>query len=410
MELILTSFGLSHRTPSAKPTASSSTASTARLYSLEQARELLELSTSRHIVHEPAATIFDRLPPADLSGGGDAFVPDYSALLLCDKVILDSQSYERLTSKSTPWYGHVAETVKALNAEGFLRVEDFDALIRRHHALLERMLEQDLQALDAWVPVLKESRDLWDQYLTRMSDQLSHLLTVSTLSNFDLAHVHMRMDKFIGDSLEGENEKLFRESLKSATARRRADHRNALRARLREYLTYVNANLVLSHTLNAGFFDWQDFQPFYKHKFLSIGKENGSEERRVEAVKKLFEVCFPKLTFWTPKDLIHALKDKRIGELRALVSEAALGNVDFDCNFAMRTLTQVLKIERSLADFRKLVSYATMPLPGGSVLQKLVEEAITRPVEHRKRRGFQWFYLISDVVQNADTSTLKSDV
>ncbi len=39
------------------------------------------------------------------------------------------------------------------------------------------------------------------------------------------------------------------------------------------YLLYVNANIVLSNELKTGFHDWIYFLPFYKQKFLSVGRE-----------------------------------------------------------------------------------------------------------------------------------------
>src|SRR5262245_18068517 len=96
MDLILTSFGLSHAPRS----------------------------------NNEGSNIFYRMPPVSMaSRATTAFKPDYAVLLLCDRVILDAQSFECLKDTKTNYYAEMADTIKALHAEGFIRIEDYDAVI-----------------------------------------------------------------------------------------------------------------------------------------------------------------------------------------------------------------------------------------------------------------------------------------
>ncbi len=204
--------------------------------------------------------------------------------------------------------------------------------------------------------------------------------------------------------------RLVDSALMSSRERRRSEPRNALRDVLSEYLSYVNANLFLSNRFGVGFYDWNDFRPFYKDKFMRIAQDSPPGQKQTESIKKLFEISFPEFTFWSPDNIIKALKDKRISDLRDLINKTASGEVEFDKEFATRTLSEVLKIERSIGKFRSFVSYLTMPLGfipiAGTPIQKVAEEVIARPVEGKKRKEYQWLYLISELVQPGGNMSL----
>ena len=191
------------------------------------------------------------------------------------------------------------------------------------------------------------------------------------------------------------------EALKSSRKRRRAEYRSALRSELSAYLGYVNANLVLANTFGCGFHDWADYRPFYRDKFLRIGKESFPAEQEMDAISQLFNISFPHFSFWNPRDIVKAVKDKRISELRQLVDASVRGDVTFDKDFAVRVLREVLDVEQRIAGFRKVVSYVTAPvgfIPAiGTPAQKAMEEAIVKPFENTKRRPYRWFYLISEM-------------
>ena len=55
-------------------------------------------------------------------------------------------------------------------------------------------------------------------------------------------------------------------------------------------------------------------------------------------------LSFPEFTFWTPVNIVRALKDKRIDDLRRLVEAAAKGDVEFDREFATRVLGELQEV------------------------------------------------------------------
>lgn len=99
------------------------------------------------------------------------------------------------------------------------------------------------------------------------------------------------------------------------------------------------------------------------------------------------------------------LNDKRIVDLRQLVQDSVDGKVSFDEGFAKRVLKEVLTVEREAARYRTIISYLTIPLDlvpyVGTFVQKAVEEAAGMMVEKRLKRGYRWFYMLSDAVEKS---------
>ena len=306
MEILLTSFGASHLPP----------------YRLENADS------------------FYRMPPLTMSTTYNDLVFDYSMLLLFDRVILDTESWTRMSSGNKyRGYEGMKEVVKSLHDEGFVRIVDFDSIIQSKQDLLAKMLEQDLKRLDAWVAPLQESSKAWERFVVSIRDAYPGETAGPEIEHHMSAYFHHYAHHA---SIVLSNRVLLTAALSSSTKRRRRHYRDALRSVLPEYLSYVNANLVLSLELSAPFHDWSDMAPFYREKLLTVGKEELPEGSRINAIKQLFEVSFPEFAFLDSKSILRILKDKRLVQLRDLVDRAVKGEVTFDREFANRTLQEAL--------------------------------------------------------------------
>lgn len=389
MDLILSSFGVSHR----------------------RRRERRN------------ADIFYRMPPAALATAGHDFMPDYAALLLADRIVIDKKTFDLLLSGRHYTYGNVALMTKMLFDEGFVRLEDFDSVVAQNRGLLERMLERDLKELDSWVTPLKESVQEWRRFVDAFRGPLRHDFLEGRLKDQGATpdeqefyeEISYRMAAWLHGlgSYSLEAHYLVEEALESSRKRRKSEHRKALRDVLREYLSYVNANLLLANELDGSLYDWSDFRPFYRDKFLRIARDTVPGQEQVENIRKLFQISFPEFAFWTPANVIRALKDRRIVELRRLVEEAAEGRIEFDREFGARVLAEVLRVERSIGKFRNFVSYATVPLGlipwVGDVVQKAVEEAVVQPIARKRKSDYRWFYLISEMAERPQVLPSETD-
>ena len=381
MDLILTSFGASH---------------------LEELRS-------------KSSGIFHRMPPIGGSGDGPHFEPDFAALLVAERVIIDSKTFELLKEGHHPTYTKVGETIRVLHSEGFVRLVDFDTIIDSNKAFLDVMLRRDLREMDAWVGPLRQSVSEWRRFartLVKIHDEPDLHFNAHSLHHYFGSHIgRFAADMHgAGDAIAtltrasyyaSMPESSIDEILGSRVKQRDKRNRAFLREILSEYLSYVNTNLLLANVLETGFYDWTDFSPFYKDKLLRVGQKVIPGEHPVEVAKQLFDLSFPEFGSWNAKRLVRALKDRRISDLRALIESAANGDLQFDTEFAKRTLNEVLKIEDSTKRIKNITSYVTLPLefvlPGGGLIAKAAEEVVEFVVAKKKRRKHRWFYLLRDV-------------
>lgn len=369
MELILTSFGLSHLASRLKENPDHFPAPLTVI--------------SRFLTEEEYFRMPPLGPPLRMSTGlYQDLATDCSILLLCDRIILDSKSWEKLTDgKRYRGYEKTSEVMRVLHHEGFVRVEDFDSIVRDNQELLGQMLELDLRRIDDWIQPLRESLQVWHDLIWEGGQGVSGV--------YDREQYMNRYN-------------LLEEAVTSSKKRVRSEYREAFRRELTDYLAYVNANLVVSHSLGAGFHDWYDYGPFYRQKFLRIGVKKRPIEKKIKAVTRLFELFVPEFDYrnWSPKNILKVLTDKRVADLRRLVDQAVKGEVEFDLEFANRTLREVFAIERRMARVRSIVSWLSLPIGYvpvvGSFLEKGTGEIVERVVESKLKKDHRWFYLISE--------------
>ncbi len=341
-------------------------------------------------------SIFQQMPPVSFRRFGEVFIPDYELLLLSDRIIMDEASFHCLVHDSVTAYSLVADTFKALKSEGRIETKDFLSILRPKADLLKRMVDHDLNSMDQWMVPLRESLSIWENFL-QMSMNTPHFFhwPISAIRN--LVHDEKTEMGMIYSSIQ-----LLLQ--KSPEAQELTQILDILRDVLRTYLTYVNSNLILSHSLNIGFHDWLDFLPFYTAKFLSVGQDGIPIEKSRSQLEKLFTIPFPDLTIRDTSSFIKAINDKRIEDLRQLVSEAASGRVQFDDKFAKSVLLDVFKDSQRARKWRSITGYLTLPLgfiPGvGTLVQKAAEEGVGIPLENSLKRKHRWFYMLSEIAES----------
>ena len=354
-------------------------------------------------------------------------MPDYDLLLLCDTLVMDGASFDRLTTEPFPEYSRVADTFRTLKSEGRIELVDFAAVLESNRDLLSRMVDQDIHMLDRWVIPLRESLTIWRQFsqmywnLMRAQEETGHVIPLYSWHGYRGVH-HVdyppdRREMFITHDiahmthLDGNHVSVLsgmvEVALASSVKRKLSEFREALRQTLRGYLAYVNANLILSNELEVGFHDWLDFTPFYATKFLSVGKEGDPVQESRKQVEKLFTVPFPHLAITDTPALMKALNDKRVADLRKLVSDAAQGKVEFNDQFAKSVLREVLAVEEKAKKWRNILGYLTMPvgfIPWiGSIAEKAVGEAVGAAMEKKMKQNHRWFYMLSDIAESRES-------
>lgn len=337
--------------------------------------------------HNAERDLFLRMPPVNMHHDLHQFSPEYSTLLLFDRIVLDLTTFDLLQFQPHPAYALVADTMKALQSEGFLELVAYSDILEQNEDLLNVMLENDLNSLNQWIGVLHDSLLIWDRFVRSA-------LTEHPDIDMDPDIDNLRV--FIHDSVG-----MAGYLLKGFQDRHEEDLRRSLREVVTAYLKYVNSTLILSNEIGAGFHDWGDFLPFYRRKFLSLGHEELPGERHIEASRTLFEVSFPNLAVKNPTQLLKILQHKRVNELRALVQEAVDGKVTFDVEFARSVFTEAIQGERTLAKQRRLVGFITAPIGFipmiGNLAQIGIQEVAATVLERKLAKRFRWFYMLSDL-------------
>lgn len=365
-------------------------------------------------------SMFDRMPPVSFRLFNEAFMPDYELLVLCDQIVMDESSFQRLIDSPARPYSGVAETFRALKSEDRIELVDFSSVLRANSDLLEKMLDHDMGVLDQWVLPLRESLTTW-RHFAEMSMQVwrdegeqpgaGHRMHTRDLNYHSAAAMHEISHVMHSTTHEVYSlSQMVEVALSSAEKRKHKEYRSALRDVIRAYLVYVNANLVLASELELPFHDWLDFTPFYTTKFLSVGKREDETQRGRKEVERLFTVAFPDLAIQDTRSLLKVLNDKRIQDLRQLIGDAVLGKVQFDEHFAKSVLAEVLRSERKITRFRNVLGYLTLPIgfiPAvGTPAQKIIEEAVGAPVAKKMKQKHRWFYMLSEI---ADSRVVSPD-
>lgn len=359
-------------------------------------------------------SLFSGMPPTSMALRQGMFIPDYTTFLLCEKIIIDKTSYLMMTNEENlerwkmahPYsdkypYHYVVETLKLLFSEGFVEIVDFYEIIAKHRTLLNKMLEHDLQKLEVWVRPFIHSALLWNEFTEKLvfDGRVQSSAQVFNKKNIPEQSYFSEMLDFYGEhtllhftlnTVDNVNDLLHR-------IKEKQNIPDNLVQNLKTYLTYANANIILSLDLGVGFHDWADYEPVYKMKFSPMQEQ----EKSIDASKKLFTIAFPEFKITDSKTLISLITDRRIVELRSLIEEAAKGKIEFDDKFAASVFKEVYNIERRSSKYRSIASYLTLPIdilpvPGTGLLQKIMEETSGTLLDRRLKEKYQWFYMLSD--------------
>lgn len=361
----------------------------------------------KHVEGSP----FLQMPPLLMDETTGFFVIDFCSFLMFDRVLLDKASYDWIQNydystdhmrhdwlprlqKAQKDYGQLLYHLKDRER---LVLTDFQSTLESCGSVLEEAVSYDMKNLQEWAAPLEESTEAWSRQWRTAIDAAN--------SGFakDDQDQQKAISILVHETCHRRGIPYFHiDALKKWKKRQPSDLRKHTREYLREYITYINANIIISRELAVPFIDWEDMHPFYRKKFRISGQQQQTERETVQQARKLFEVMFP---YFVPTDLkaiVRAVEDKRIADLRELVAAAVRGDVAFDAEFAANTFREVLKLEHRALLRRKIVGWATLPLgfvpEVGTGLQKAVELGINTVWSNEVKKEIPWFYLMNDLV------------
>jgi hypothetical protein len=360
---------------------------------------------AKHATESP----FLQMPPLLMNDKTGYFLIDYCAFLMFDRVLLDQASYEHMISGDHSSYAYnderlgqlreahrrYGQLLTHLREAGRLVLVDFSSILQECRSIFDEAVAYDMKNLEEWVTPIEASTEAW-----RTQWQLA--LEAANLKNDESDEEELNALRILVHAVCHRRHNFYLDILKQWRKRQDSELRRHARDYVRDFIAYINANIVISRKLGVPFIDWEDMHPFYRKKFHIAGQEDQTAHETAEQTRKLFEVLFP---YFVPSDLglvAKAINDPRIQHLRDLTSLAAQGKATFDAEFAADTFRQVFDIERRVRLRRKVVAWSTRALgliPGlGGVAQPVAEEGLNAFWSDRPRNELPWFYLINDLV------------
>lgn len=358
-------------------------------------------------------SIFYRMPPLMLEDKGTLRL-DYAALFMFDRVIVDQGTYQQAIApelEKCAWNGFKRETVemlqksvaeysevlRALKSSGRLITKDFDAAFSEVRQIWKQATDHDMKRIPEWVTPLESSLKEWEKIGLQLTLGIEEFWSGSEVKPWEILFMPYRPHALTAYDRADH----YLNTLRNWKKKQTRQERHYARTVVREYLSYINFNMILSFHLNAALLDWQDMQPFYDKKFALADRTKPPEARMATQSRKLFELMFPQFVPKTPRRLVRALEDKRVEELRLLIHRSLEGSEDFDSDFAIRTLKEVLRLEHRAIARRRICGWATLPLGiiplVGTAVQKTVQEAINALWGNRELREYRWYYLINEI-------------
>ncbi|MCD6049167.1 MAG: hypothetical protein K0Q55_570, partial [Verrucomicrobia bacterium] len=229
-----------------------------------------------------------QLPRLALARLNQAFLPDYSLLLLTEALVVDRRSFDELVRGLIPVSGGPVLALKSLHDAGLVQLVDFERLFTLTREKVLSALNRDLMAFKDWEAAVAQSVDHWRFFHTALQDNLRpkiqrirQLPNRTGLDYSDLAsnYLHdlagrIQMVKFFAE-----------DALPSANPSAEVLPDSELFTNhLREHLLSAHYSLALARELKAGVHEWIDAAPYY-HKLLAS-----------ESLPALFQMPLPEFS------------------------------------------------------------------------------------------------------------------
>ncbi len=298
-----------------------------------------------------------RLPRVFLARDSQQFLPDFALLLLADEILMDRLTFEGLVRGQILSGPTVPLLARLLHQEGFVRLEDFGSVGGASTSPLAAGLPGDLAALETWIPIVREWLTAWQTHYEGI--QLTLRPGIKEMREGLAAGKPLELDyapqasKFLHDTGGRFQMASFyaEESLPSAGAGLNEEQRAELQTLLSEKLGFTRGNLGLGQEFGAAVHDWCDLEPFYREIVARTGKS--ARDEKLESVpQRLFEIPLPEFTFWHPDNILRALNDPQVRQLREVIRESIATKKPVEPKLIKTGLSALKNLDRGIVEVR----------------------------------------------------------
>ncbi|MGV3756429.1 MAG: hypothetical protein ACO1QS_13695 [Verrucomicrobiota bacterium] len=320
-----------------------------------------------------------QLPRLALARLNQAFLPDYSLLLLTESLVMDRRTFDELVRGLIQVPGGPVLALKSLHDAGLVELVDFERGFARVREQVLTDLDQHLMRFKDWESAVAQSIDQWRIFNTALQENLRPKIqrlrampSRSGMNYSDLAsnYLHdlagrIQMIKFFAeDALPSPNPGA--EVLPDT---------ELLSNHLREHLLSAHYSVALARELKAGVHEWIDAAPYYHRLY-----ENEPSAAR-------FDLPLPEFSLWHPDKVVKAMTSQAAAELRTLVKATLFDAQPWDEAAAAKCLMAIAKVDQGMPSVRRVSGY-----------RKMTETTAVKPVRGKKASPTSDWYLISSAL------------
>ena len=309
---------------------------------------------------------------------------DYSTLLLFDKIVMDTLAKDFIDTANVAEHKQLKESIHILGEEGKVDFVDYSQLTNNTENELKIILESELRDPIHWFDETKKALFGWKNISKNLFEgEPSHLAN-------DLEEVPFGIWFYLkksGLNLE-KNEMNYVENLFSKKRKKYTSHeQEIIREVSKTYLTNVNHTLLLSRETNSATYDWNSLSSFYHTKFIRAVNNQGGKLHEAEKIRELFNVAVPDYKPRKAIDFVKLQNDKRIKSLRDLIKTAVENKTQFDREFYIRTMEELLLKGRKSNKSRIRKALLSREVALGTV--KYIRD-------RSENKKYQWLLLLTD--------------
>lgn len=292
---------------------------------------------------------------------------DFMPFVLYDHVVIDKLAFECMLGARESLSGwkpskESIEILESLAKDGYITLEDYVARLNDPEAgsLIDAMVLADLSDPNIIQPC-KESLRLWIQFY---KDLLG-------LTDYQVSKFYEML-----------------ENLESGTRPSKDTF-----GYLYECVADINRVLVLSQILERAIYEWEDYNQFYKYKFLRTG-EKKPKRSPGKTLSELFNVFIPTYRITSYHQLLDIRSDRRLDSIRKLT--AVLGDKAITKDLVVQAYEDVLRAKSEIETFSKYTGVLglilnLLPGPVGDVFELAANSIYQR--WRQRNLGWQTFFV-----------------
>ena len=329
---------------------------------------------------------------------------DFGPLLLFDRLIVDTGSFEYATQSGLPFLAPIKRSLETLLDAGIIKLFDFSEILTEQEPLIAAAAERSIalpEQLLKWGAEIKVSYRGWLSRLDVYERALGeHFDPVSMRTEFGSYVYLMKHD----GKIDPETYEHYEEMLFSLRKRRSAAQWETLQDLVRPTALYTYKNFALFNWFKAPFLDVEFtsgiYNRIYDELLVSANPEHANLRARVEAASSLFEYAVPDLRPANIEQVLRLLEKRSLHAFREFIRVSVENGVSFsDPEVGRNLYREALELEMKLGRRRNTINRAAAVLgqfPGLGIVAAAGSEIAGHKLNQSARGNHLWMFTLME--------------